>query len=127
MKKLLIISMLLFLGSFTPSGKKKITIWMCGDRRMSIKERRAYPATGRGMPFVHFGDSTVKIENHARNGRSTKTFISEGRWEAVIKNVKAGDYVFIQFGHNDESKDKGERYTSPVQYEINITRFINET
>ena len=99
---------------------------MCGDSTMSIKEKKAYPETGWGMPFVHFWDSTVTIENRAKNGRSTKTFISEKLWQNVIDNVKEGDYVFIQFGHNDEAKEKTERYTTPDEYKANIIKFISE-
>ncbi|HYF31611.1 MAG TPA: rhamnogalacturonan acetylesterase [Chitinophagaceae bacterium] len=117
----------LFLLSFTNTDKKKIRVWLIGDSTMSIKEQKAYPETGWGMPFVHFFDSTVIIENHAKNGRSTKTFISEKLWERVINNVREGDYVFIQFGHNDEAKEKVERYTTPEEYKANLSRFVTET
>ena len=113
--------------SFTMQDKKKITIWMAGDSTMSIKEVKAYPETGWGMPFVHFFDSTVHVKNIAKNGRSTKTFISENLWKKIADGMKEGDYVFIQFGHNDESKSKAERYTTPDEYKSNLLRFINET
>ena len=106
--------------------RKKITIWMIGDSTMSVKEVKAYPETGWGMPFVHFFDSSVFVENRAKNGRSTKTFISENLWKPVSEKMKEGDYLFIQFGHNDESKEKVDRYTSPEEYKKNITQFINE-
>jgi lysophospholipase L1-like esterase len=125
MKKIVFPLTLLFL-SFSFPQKKKITIWLCGDSTMSIKESKVHPETGWGMPFVYFWDSTVKVENRARNGRSTKTFISEKLWQHVIENVKDGDYVFIQFGHNDEAKDKGERYATPDTFKMNLTRFIRE-
>ena len=125
-KKFLFVVFSFFLLAFSFPEKKKITIWMCGDSTMSIKEKKAYPETGWGMPFVHFWDSTVRIENHAKNGRSTKTFISEKLWQNVIDNVKEGDYVFIQFGHNDEAKEKTERYTTPDEYKYNIKKFISE-
>jgi lysophospholipase L1-like esterase len=118
---------ILFLSFNILTDKKKITAYMAGDSTMSIKEPKAYPETGWGMPFLYFFDSSVSIVNKAKNGRSTKTFLSEGIWESIIKNVKEGDYVFIQFGHNDESKEKVERYTTPEEYKINILRFINET
>ena len=54
------------------------------------------------MVLACFFDDEVEIDNHAVNGRSSKSFIDEGRWQKVIDNVKPGDYVFIQFGHNDE-------------------------
>jgi len=117
---------LLLLMMFAMPGKKKITIWLCGDSTMSIKEKKAYPETGWGMPFVYFWDSTVKVENLAKNGRSTKTFISEKLWQKVVDNAGEGDYVFIQFGHNDESKDKGERYATPDTFKMNLTKFIAE-
>lgn len=100
---------------------------MIGDSTMSVKETKAFPETGWGMPFVYFFDSSVVIENRAKNGRSTKTFISEKLWQPVIDKMEEGDYVFIQFGHNDEAKEKTERYTTPEQYKENLTRFVKET
>lgn len=120
------IPLIIFLMAFSFPEKKKITIWMCGDSTMSIKEKKAYPETGWGMPFVYFWDSTVKIENLAKNGRSTKTFLSEKLWQKVADNASEGDYVFIQFGHNDEAKDKGERYATPDTFRMNLTKFIVE-
>jgi len=107
--------------------KKKIRIFLAGDSTMSIKETKAYPETGWGMPFVYFWDSSVKVVNRAKNGRSTKTFLSEGLWKSIYDEAAEGDYVFIQFGHNDESKDKGERYSTPDTFKMNLTRFIRET
>jgi lysophospholipase L1-like esterase len=126
MKKI-ILPFIAFLLAFSFPEKKKITIWMCGDSTMSIKEPKAYPETGWGMPFAFFWDSTVRIENRAKNGRSTKTFISEKLWQNVIENVKEGDYVIIQFGHNDEAKEKTERYTTPEEYKNNLRKFISES
>ena len=113
--------------SFSFLNKKPITLYMIGDSTMSIKAPKAYPETGWGMPFAGFFDSTVKVDNRAKNGRSTRTFISENLWQPVFDNLKKEDYVFIQFGHNDESKEKTERYTTPDQYKANLTRFIKET
>ena len=100
---------------------------MAGDSTMSIKETKAFPETGWGMPFVYFWDSTVSVINMARNGRSTSTFISEGLWNSIISRAKKGDYIFIQFGHNDEVKEKIGRYTTPGTYKINLARFIAES
>jgi lysophospholipase L1-like esterase len=106
---------------------KKITVFLIGDSTMSIKRTEAYPETGWGMPFKYFFDSTVVVDNRAKNGRSTRTFISENLWQPVADNLKEGDYVFIQFGHNDESKEKTDRYTTPEQYKNNLIKFISET
>jgi DNA sulfur modification protein DndE len=69
----------------------------------------------------------VKIENHAQNGRSTKSFINEGRWQAIVDKLKKGDYVFIEFGHNDEKSDKPAVYAAAnTDYRINLIKFVRE-
>jgi lysophospholipase L1-like esterase len=108
------------------SQKKDIRIFLAGDSTMSIKEISAYPETGWGMPFEAFWDASVKVVNRAKNGRSTKTFISEGLWQSILDDMQAGDYVFIQFGHNDESIEKQERYTSPDSFALHLQRFVSE-
>ena len=103
MKKLLFLPIALLVLGFIVPEKKKITIFLAGDSTMSIKEKKNFPETGWGMPFANFWDSSVAIVNVAKNGRSTKTFISEGLWKSIYDDVKEGDYVIIKFGHNDES------------------------
>ncbi len=127
MKKYFWIATFFILSAFALPPKNKIKIFLAGDSTMSVKEVKAYPETGWGMPFVHFFDSTVTVDNRAKNGRSTRTFISEGLWKKLINDVNENDYVFIQFGHNDESKEKTERYSSPEEYKNNLTKFITET
>lgn len=117
---------LLALTAFVPAGKKKIKVWLAGDSTMSVKDPKAYPETGWGMPFAHFFDSTVTVDNRARNGRSTKTFVQEQLWQSLIGGVQEGDYVFIQFGHNDEVKEKAS-YTTPEDYRNYLARFVSET
>ncbi len=73
-----------------------------------------------------FEDDKVIVDNRAQNGRSTRTFISENRWQAIVNQLNKGDYVFIQFGHNDESKEKVDRYTPPDDYRNNLIRFVAE-
>jgi lysophospholipase L1-like esterase len=111
---------------FVGADKKKITIYLIGDSTMSLKEEKAYPETGWGMPFAHFFDTTVVVDNRAKNGRSTRSFIAENRWQPVVSALRPGDYVFIQFGHNDESKDKGDRYTTPDEFKRNLGIFVSE-
>lgn len=106
--------------------EKKITIWLIGDSTMSVKDPKTYPETGWGMPFVNFWDSTVKVDNRAMNGRSTRTFLEENRWAPVVESLQEGDYVFIQFGHNDEVPTKVQ-YTPPVDFMANLSKYIMET
>jgi lysophospholipase L1-like esterase len=114
----------LFLSAFLPPDKT-IKVWLIGDSTMSDKEITAYPETGWGMPFAHFFDSSVVVDNRAKNGRSTRSFIAEGRWDVAAKEMTAGDYVLIQFGHNDEVPTKGS-YTPQDQFEANLIRFIRD-
>ena len=115
---------IVFLAAFIPQ-ENRTKIWLIGDSTMADKEIKAYPETGWGMPFEHFFDSTVTVDNRAKNGRSTKSFIAEGRWDAVINDLKTGDYVLVQFGHNDEVPTKAN-YTPPEQFEVNLIRFIKD-
>ena len=127
MKTLIAFFSSIILLAFTLPEKKKIKIFLAGDSTSAIKETKAYPETGWGIPFVNFWDSTVTVVNRAKNGRSTKTFLSEGLWKSIIDEAKEGDYVIIQFGHNDESVEKKERYATPDTFKMNLTRFIKET
>jgi lysophospholipase L1-like esterase len=122
-----IVGILVLAIFFAGIPPKKTKIWLCGDSTIAIKQTTAYPETGWGMPFVYFWDSSVQVNNLAKNGRSTKTFINELLWKQVTDSAQEGDYVFIQFGHNDESKEKTERYTEPEEFKANLTKFINET
>lgn len=103
-----------------------ITVYLVGDSTMSNKEVEAYPETGWGMPFPVFFDETVVVENHAVNGRSTRTFLEEGRWAPILNKLENGDYVFVQFAHNDEVPTK-EQYTPPKQYQANLRKYVTET
>ena len=127
MKKIGWLFIFVAMTGFIASEKKPIRIFLAGDSTMSIKEKKAWPETGWGMPFQTFWDSTVTVVNKAKNGRSTKTFISEGLWQSIVSVAEEGDYVFIQFGHNDESKEKVERYTDPVEFKRNLKKFICES
>jgi lysophospholipase L1-like esterase len=120
---------LLVLSAFAwPSGRK-IKIYLIGDSTMCPYESDRAPLTGWGMPFANFFDSSVVIDNRAKGGRSTRTFISENRWQPIADSLEEGDYVFIQFGHNDEAKEEKyrDRYTPVPDYKANLAKFIMET
>ena len=95
---------------------------------MANKKAEVAPETGWCQVFNAFVDSSVEIKNRAVNGRSTKSFITEGRWKSVTDSLKTGDYVFIQFGHNDQKILDSTRYTEPfTTYRKNLERFVRET
>lgn len=125
-RKVWVISALFLLSSAIFAGPKRIKIYLIGDSTMSIKERKAYPESGWGMPFAYFFDSTVVVDNRAQNGRSTKTFIEENRWKPVVDSLQEGDYVFIQFGHNDEVKTK-KSFTTESEFKTNLMKYVMES
>lgn len=123
--KLMLTALILLASGVT--AFPRVTVYLAGDSTCAAKLPEKRPETGWGeMLGQHFKPGKVIIENRAMNGRSTKTFISEGRWQAIIDSLKRGDWVFVQFGHNDESKEKGERYTPPDQFRTNLIRFISD-
>ncbi|OFX55853.1 MAG: hypothetical protein A2066_01535 [Bacteroidetes bacterium GWB2_41_8] len=106
----------------------KFTVFTIGDSTMASKKAEVAPETGWCQVFSEFVDSSVEIKNRAVNGRSSKSFITEGRWKAVLDSLQTGDYVFIQFGHNDQKIQDSTRYTEPfTTYRNNLERFVRET
>jgi lysophospholipase L1-like esterase len=123
------LSAAIFLFAFTLAPAKKIKIYLIGDSTMCPYEPERAPITGWGMPFANFFDSTVTIDNRGKGGRSTRTFLSENRWAPIADSLQEGDYVLIQFGHNDEAKEEKykDRYTPVPDYKTNLIKFITET
>jgi lysophospholipase L1-like esterase len=125
MKNYSLILIVVFSFAFVLPDKKKIKIFIAGDSTASIKETKAFPETGWGMPFVYFWDSSVTVVNKAKNGRSTKSFRNEKLWQQILDESADGDYVFIQFGHNDEVPTKANA-TTEIEFRNNLTVFVNE-
>lgn len=124
-KFLPVLCALLLLSAFT--SEKTITIFMIGDSTMANKSLVGdNQERGWGHVLGGFFSEDIVVDNHAMNGRSSKSFIDEGRWDAVLNKMKPGDYVFIQFGHNDE-KPKPDRHTDPgTTFDANLKRFVEE-
>jgi len=102
----------------------KITIFIAGDSTAAIKQADKRPETGWGEKFQHFFTDSVLIDNRAVNGRSTKSFIEEGRLAEIKRVIQPGDYLFIQFGHNDQKPDP-DRGTNPYgDYQDNLSAFV---
>ena len=114
------------LFAFRPTDDRP-TLFLCGDSTMANKAAIDAPETGWGMPFPEYFTDAVRIQNHAVNGRSTKSFRTLGHWKAVIDQVKTGDYVLLQFGHNDSKESDTARFAAPkTDYRLNLMRFIEE-
>lgn len=126
--KLILLLVLFFLFSAFKADKPVITIFMIGDSTMSDKKLVGEnPERGWGQMLPGYLSEDIRVDNHAQNGRSSKSFIDEGRWDKVLSLIKKGDYVFIQFGHNDE-KPQANRHTEPgTTFDANLSKFVNET
>ncbi|MBE6340451.1 MAG: pectin esterase [Bacteroidales bacterium] len=103
----------------------KTTIFMIGDSTMANKKLDGgSQERGWGEMLPGFFTEDVVVDNHAQNGRSSKSFIDEGLWDVVYEKMQPGDYLIIQFGHNDEKADE-KRHTDPgTTYDANLRRFI---
>ena len=111
--KLKLLFALLFFSAFTTGKKDVITIFMIGDSTMANKSlKNGNLERGWGQMLPGFLTDDVRVDNHAMNGRSSLSFINEGRWDTVLSKLKSGDYVFIQFGHNDEKSAEKPAYSS---------------
>ena len=125
-KLTILLGLLLIFSAFT-SEKQVITIFTIGDSTMANKPLEGgNPERGWGQMLSRYFSEEIVIDNHAVNGRSSKSFIDEGRWDKVLAKLKKGDYVFIQFGHNDEKRDE-KRHTDPgTTFDANLKRFVEE-
>ena len=123
MKKILLLALVWLTAS-------SFTIHLCGDSTMAEKNlSKGNPERGWGMMFQNFLDpQAVTVINYAQNGCSTKNFVDRGRWDKVIAALQPGDYVFLQFGHNDANENAPDRYAAPWgAYQDNLRRYIDET
>lgn len=115
---------LLPLISWMPADQPRI--FLVGDSTMSEKPLEDNPERGWGQLFPQFLEG-IEVKNYAVNGRSTKSFINEHRWDTVLAQLKQGDWVLIQFGHNDQKKEDSTRYAAPNgAYKDNLLRFVKE-
>lgn len=128
------------------SYRKVTTVYLIGDSTVADYtlednyESRRYPIAGWGQLFQPFfvSDSLrhvrhllgraneVVVDNRAKGGRSTRTFFQEGRWAAVYRDLRKGDVVMIQFGHNDAAENKPERYVDTMGYKAFLRLFVEQ-
>ncbi|MDQ8204955.1 Ig-like domain-containing protein [Pelagicoccus sp. SDUM812003] len=113
----------------TPKDKvsEATSIYVVGDSTVASYNSGSYPQKGWGQILQSFlYDGEFVVNNRAIGGRSSRSFIEEGRWESVKAELSEGDYVFVQFGHNDRDWNKAERYTPVPDYKVYIAQYVNE-
>lgn len=134
-------------GTTRHKGKKKvIRVWLIGDSTMTDYSQeedymsKRYPMTGWGQVFQSFMSSdslpmvrhiirtdSVIVDDRAKGGRSSRSFFEEGRWSEIYRQLQPGDVVMIQFGHNDASVAKGERYVSLPGYKEFLRLYVTQS
>src|SRR5690606_33463356 len=126
--KIIVLTMLVFGLAAFQQAKQEITFFLVGDSTMADKPYAgSNPETGWGQVFPLYFKEGIRFENHAKNGRSTKSFRAEGRWKKVMKRIKPGDYVIIEFGHNDQKINSKDRYAfAETTYRENLMRFVTD-
>jgi lysophospholipase L1-like esterase len=100
-------------GTAQAGGRRPRTVYIAGDSTAAQKYSDAAPETGWGMALPFFLHKDLPVANHAVNGRSSKSFIDEGRLDAVLAAIRPGDLLLVQFAHNDEKTTDPTRYTEP--------------
>ncbi|UXP32175.1 rhamnogalacturonan acetylesterase [Reichenbachiella agarivorans] len=146
---LLLILLVVFSGFFSMK-KKPVSIYLIGDSTMADYTdnydegkdyyKTRYPITGWGQVFQEqfdgcdlssfqalFKADSVIVKDHARGGRSTRTFFQEARWRKVYDQLEKGDLVLIQFGHNDAAQGKTERYVDIQGYQEFLRLYVSQT
>ncbi len=118
----LLICLLVALFGTASAQNRDFSIFLAGDQSCAFMTDEV--SAGWGQVLDEHFDRNVHIVNYSKAGRSTKSFINEGRWDAICTQLKKGDYVFIQFGHNDKKKYDKKRYTTYAEYRQNLKRFI---
>ncbi|ENH97907.1 rhamnogalacturonan acetylesterase YesY [Gracilibacillus halophilus YIM-C55.5] len=107
--------------------KNKRALYLIGDSTCQTYTEDEAPQAGWGQFLTSYLSKDIDIRNHAIGGRSTKTFIEEGRLDNVLQQLQSDDMVTIQLGHNDSTKIRPHRYTEPYQdYQENLHLFVNE-
>ncbi len=127
-KAVLIILLMLSTGAKPPLGNDaEIVIFMIGDSTMENKSYSgSNPRKGWGQVFPLYFKEGVRVKNHALGGRSTKSFRDEGHWQTVKHQLRKGNYLIIQFGHND-AKAEAHRYApAETDFRRNLAQYVLE-
>ena len=116
-------------SGFSWDRQQQVTIFLVGDSTVANKPyRMSNPERGWGQVLPLYVDESIRVENHALNGRSAKSFRDEGHWEKVRGRIKPGDYIIIEFGHNDQKTNSPDRYADPeVDFPNQLRQYVAET
>ena len=106
--------------------RKHLTVFIAGDSTVQTYDKKWEPKAGWGQMISRFFSSEITFENHAISGRSSKSFINEGRLAMILRKMKPNDYLLIQFGHNDAKKNRSELYTSVGDFKKYLKIYVDK-
>jgi lysophospholipase L1-like esterase len=101
-----------------------VTVYLAGDSTVTDQPKEPWNSWGQMLPRF-FGDG-VAVANHAESGEALRSFVGEKRLDKIFSQIKPGDYLFVQFGHNDQ-KEKGPGVGAFTTYKDSLKRFVSET
>lgn len=122
----LLVWVLMVLLSTVEGSLAGLSIHLAGDSTMAAKSDKVRPETGWGEKIGGFFRKEVDFKNEAVNGRSVLSFRTEGLWDELLKGVQPGDYVFVQFGHNDQKKGVEVSYSAPDLFRKRLLEFVDD-
>lgn len=100
----------------------KVSIYLAGDSTVASCPEHEAPMAGWGQVFQDLFKNNLIVHNHAKGGRSSNSFIEEGRLQKILDQIQGNDYLFIQFGHNDQKSYGTEPFTT---YQASLQQYIN--
>lgn len=111
------------------SKGKIVTLYVIGDSTAAAYPEERFPLHGWAqMLQEHFDAERLRVDDQAKGGRSSKSFFEEGSWTPIRAALRRGDWVFIQFGHNDEKQGDANRFTDPATtFPEHLRRYVEET
>ncbi|WP_311379719.1 GDSL-type esterase/lipase family protein [Arthrobacter sp. ISL-48] len=100
-------------------------VYLAGDSTVQTYDAAFEPQAGWGQMMDRYFDDKVAVYNHAIGGRSSKNFISQGRLDEILRVINPGDYLMVQFGHNDATIGVDDRYASPADYKEYLRTYVS--
>jgi lysophospholipase L1-like esterase len=101
-----------------------VTIYLAGDS--TVADQKVFPYAGWGQMLSMYFNMEIAIDNHAMSGRSSRSFRDEGRLAAILEQIKPNDYLWIQFGHNDQKPDEARATEALGSYKDMLAIYIEE-
>lgn len=126
LKKVLLFSLITVVGAAAAAEHAPRTLFLAGDSTLDEHGGDESRYASWGSSLRKWLKPGMRIVNYAKSGRSTKSFRTEGWWDRILDEVRPGDFVLIEFGHNDQKLDQLKLAVPQPQFRENLMRMIRE-